>query len=69
VLEAGHGYGNVEKSMSIIRKARKGKFMSSLQKYHIFLANKQEIHMNDFTIDNNNPIFDTLYRKLEKIPA
>jgi hypothetical protein len=36
-------------TMSIIRKARKGKFMNNLEKYHIFLANKQEIHMNEDT--------------------
>jgi hypothetical protein len=30
----------MENTMSIIRKARKGKFMNSLEKYHIFLTKK-----------------------------
>jgi hypothetical protein len=34
--------------MTIIRKARKGKFLNSLEKYYIFLASKQEIYMNEF---------------------
>jgi hypothetical protein len=33
-------YGNIESTMTIIRKARKGKFLNSLEKYYIFLASK-----------------------------
>jgi hypothetical protein len=52
--------------MSVIGKARKGKFMSGFEKCHIFLASKQEIHMNEFNIDNNNPIFKTIYQNTFK---
>jgi hypothetical protein len=64
ILDTGHAYGNMENTMSIIRKTRKGKFMNSLEKHHIFLANKQEIHMNEFHIDiDNNYPFSKQYIK------
>jgi hypothetical protein len=51
-----------------LRKAKKGKFLYSLEKYHIFLASKQDIHMNEFGIEQNNPIYDTIYKKLREYP-
>jgi hypothetical protein len=54
--------------MTIIRYARKGKFLTSLEKCYIFLASKQEIHMNEFNVNYNNPILETMYQKLQKYP-
>jgi hypothetical protein len=54
--------------MTIIRKAKKGKFLNSLEKYHIFLASKQEIQMNEFGFDHNNPIYETVYQQLKEYP-
>jgi hypothetical protein len=55
ILDTGHTYGNIDSTMTIIRKARKGTFLNSLEKYYIFLASKQEIHMNEFNVDRSNP--------------
>jgi hypothetical protein len=41
---------------------RKGKY--SLEKYHMFLIIKEEIYMNEFIVDNSNPIFELIYQKL-----
>jgi hypothetical protein len=54
--------------MTIIRKATKEKFLNSLEKYCMFLASKQEIHMNEFNIDHSNPIYETMCQKLKKYP-
>jgi hypothetical protein len=54
--------------MTTIRKARKEKFLNSLEKYYIFLASKQKIHMNEFNVNHSNPIYETMYQKLKKYP-
>jgi hypothetical protein len=54
--------------MTIVRKAKKGKFLNSLEKYYIFLASKQEIHMNEFNVNHGNPIYEMMYQKLKKYP-
>jgi hypothetical protein len=54
--------------MTILRKAKKGKFLNSLEKYHTFLASKQETHMNEFGVDHNNPIYETMYEQLKEYP-
>jgi hypothetical protein len=41
---------------------------NSLEKYHIFLASKQDIHMNEFSIEQNNPIYDTIDQQLKDYP-
>jgi hypothetical protein len=43
--------------MEVIKKARKGQFLGSLEKYHIFLASKQLTHMNEFNMDEGDPVF------------
>jgi hypothetical protein len=48
ILDTGHTYGSIENTMTIIRKAKEGKFLNSIKKYYIFLASKQEIHKNKF---------------------
>jgi predicted transcriptional regulator len=66
LLNTGHTYGNIDNTMTIIRKARKEKFLNSLEKYYVFLASKQEIYMNEFDVDHNDPIYETMYQKLKK---
>jgi hypothetical protein len=50
--------------MEVIKKARKRKFLDSLEKYHIFLPSKQQTHMNEFNIDQGNPIFEVIHKTL-----
>jgi hypothetical protein len=52
--------------MTIKRKARKGKFLNSPEKYYIFLTSKEEIHMNEFNVNYSDPIHKTIYQKLKK---
>jgi hypothetical protein len=50
--------------MTIVRKGRKGKYLNSLEEYHIFLISKQGIHMSEFNIDNN-PILELITKSLK----
>jgi hypothetical protein len=67
ILDTGHTYGNIESTMTVIRKARKGKFLNSLEKYYIFLDSKQEIHMNEFNVDHSDTVYETMYQKQKRI--
>jgi hypothetical protein len=67
ILDSGHTYGSIEKTL-ILRKANKGKFLNSLEKYYIFLTSKTNTHMNKFGFVLNNPIYETIYQQLREYP-
>jgi hypothetical protein len=48
------------KTLTIIKTAKKGQYMNSLEKYHIQEAAKQIIYLNDSQTDYYNPISDVL---------
>jgi hypothetical protein len=68
ILHTGHTYGSIGKKPTILRKAKKRKFLNSLEKYHIFPASKQDIHMNEFGIEHNNTMYETIYQQLREYP-
>jgi hypothetical protein len=47
--------------MEIITIRRKGKYLNTLEKYHIYKVSKDNLNMNDTHIDKHNPIFETLH--------
>jgi hypothetical protein len=54
--------------VTILRKAKKKKILNRLEEYHIFLASKQDTYMNEFGIEQNNPIYETIYQQLRNYP-
>jgi hypothetical protein len=46
--------------MEIIKTQKKGIHLNTLEKYHIYKASKNGIHMNDAHTDVHNPIFEIL---------
>jgi hypothetical protein len=38
ILNTGHSYGNIQKTMEIIQIIQKGRHMNSLEKFHIYCA-------------------------------
>jgi hypothetical protein len=68
ILDTGHIYGRIDDTLTILRKAKKGKYLKSLEKYHIFLASKQDLHMNEFGIDHNNHIYEKVFQQLKEYP-
>jgi hypothetical protein len=48
----GHTYGTVRDTMDVIRTGRNGRHFNTLEKYHIYRINSNNLHMND-----TNPYF------------
>jgi hypothetical protein len=47
--------------MEVIQIARKGIYMSSMERFHIFCTQKENKYMNEILFDLENPIFETVY--------
>jgi hypothetical protein len=55
ILNIGHAYGTITDAMDVIRTGRKGRHSNTLEKYHIYLISRNNLHMNDPQIDTYNP--------------
>jgi hypothetical protein len=62
ILNTGHTYGTITDTMEIIKTGRRGRYLNTIEKYHIYEIGKDNLHMNDTNIDIHNPIFKTLHR-------
>jgi hypothetical protein len=60
ILNTGHAYGTINDTMNIIKTAKKGRHLNTLERYHIYKLSREELHMNDTYIDTYNPIFEIL---------
>jgi hypothetical protein len=59
-LDTGHAYDKIENTMKILNFHEKGKYLNTLEKFHIYKANKTGILLNDnFTVIYNT-IFDLI---------
>jgi hypothetical protein len=47
--------------MEIITLGRKGKYLNTLEKCHIYKVSTDNLNVNDTDIDTHNPIFETLH--------
>jgi hypothetical protein len=61
ILNTGHTYGIITDTMDIIRTGGKGRYLNTLEKYHIYKISRNNLHMNDTHIDTHNPIFQTVH--------
>jgi hypothetical protein len=52
--------------MYIINITHKGRLMNTIEKFHIYCAQKEDIHMNEIIFDTHNPIFDAIYEHQKK---
>jgi hypothetical protein len=59
-LNMGHTYGNIQNTIEIIQRAKKGKYMNSIERHHIYCTHKQWKQMNEVLFDLQNPIFGVL---------
>jgi hypothetical protein len=60
ILDTGHAYDKIENTMEILKFQEKGKYLDTLEKFHIYKANKTGILLNDNFTDISNPIFDLI---------
>jgi hypothetical protein len=51
MLNTGHTYGVMMDTMDIITTGRKGKHLNTLERYHIYRTNRENLHMNDTHLD------------------
>jgi hypothetical protein len=47
--------------MEIITTGRKGKYLNTLERYHIYEINWDNLNMNDTHMDTHDPIFEALH--------
>jgi hypothetical protein len=47
--------------MEIIRTWWKGKYLNTLERYHIYEISRDNLHMNGTHIDTHNPILEELH--------
>jgi hypothetical protein len=62
ISNTGHTYGTIADTMEIITIGRKGKYLNTLQKYHIYKISRDNLHINDTHIDTHNPILEVLHK-------
>jgi hypothetical protein len=60
-LNTGPTYGTLTDTMDIMKIVKKWKHFNGLEKCHIYLVRKDNLHKNDIYIDTYNPLFEDLY--------
>jgi hypothetical protein len=53
-------------TMDVIRIGRKSRHLNTLERYHIYKAYKNSLHMNDIYIEAHNPIFQTVHELCDR---
>jgi hypothetical protein len=61
ILNTEHTCGTMENTMDIIETNKKGQCLNTLENYHIYIATRNNIHMNNTNKDTHNSIFKELY--------
>lgn len=54
-------YGPICDTMDVITTGRKGKYLNTLGRYHVYRISKDNLHMNDTYNDIHYPIFEILH--------
>jgi hypothetical protein len=60
ILNTGHTYGPIDDIMEIMEAGKKGKYLNTLEKYHIHRNSKENTHINNISTETYNPIFEEL---------
>jgi PP-loop superfamily ATP-utilizing enzyme len=61
ILNTRHTYGTVTDTMDVIRIGRKGRYLNTLEKYHIYEISRNNLHMNETHIELYNPILERVH--------
>jgi hypothetical protein len=60
VINTGHEYNNVENTLNVLNIQKKGAFLNTLEKFHIYKTQKTDNLLNEDSTDIYNPIFELL---------
>jgi predicted transcriptional regulator len=58
ILETGHNYDTIDKTMKMLHMEKKGPKLNTLERFHIYDITKKGLQMNDTFTDIYNPVFD-----------
>jgi hypothetical protein len=61
ILDTGHAHGSIQDVMEVIQVTKKGRYMNSIERFHMFCTQKKNRHMNEVLFDSKTPIFETIY--------
>jgi hypothetical protein len=60
IINTGHEYGNIESTLNVLKIQKKGAFLNTLEKFHIYKTQKTDNLLNENSTDIYNPIFELL---------
>jgi hypothetical protein len=60
IINTGHEYGNIENTLNILNVQKKGAFLNTLEKFHIYQKQKTDNLLNESCTYTYNPIFEFL---------
>jgi hypothetical protein len=61
IINRGHKYGNIENTLNVLNTQKKGAFLNTLQKFHIYKTHKSGNLLNENCTDIYNPILFLLF--------
>jgi hypothetical protein len=60
IINIGHEYGNIEKTLNVLNVQKKGALLNILEKFHIYKKQKADNLLNESSTDIYNLIFELL---------
>jgi hypothetical protein len=60
ILNTGHAYNTINETMDILKIIKNKRHRDTIEKYYIYQNYKQNLCLNDNSIELNNPIFKAL---------
>jgi len=65
LIEHGHAFGNIHNTMEILQFQKKGTYLNTIERFHIYKETIQNNHLNDEYTTTANKIFDTVLQHLQ----
>jgi hypothetical protein len=63
IIETGHEYDMIEKTMKILHIEKKSQIVSTCERFHIYEINEQNLQLHDNFTETYNPIYDMILTK------
>jgi hypothetical protein len=60
ILNTGHAYRSITYTMKVIKIEKKGIYLNTLEKYHMYKMSRDGLQMNDICIYTYNPTFEVM---------
>jgi hypothetical protein len=63
IIEKGHKYSMIEKTMKILHIEKKSQILNTYERFHIYEVSKQNMQLNDTFTEAYNPKYDMILTK------